>query len=674
MVKQLHEIAKRDKGSVIDFIEGRFKHSRDELVHQIRQWCLNLAWFRGEQNIDFDPRSRSWLRNDPDNTNMPWRVRIISNLMMPLVRKSAAKLSYIHPVWDVIPATPDEEDIQIANTSTKILQDVWQQQNMNIQLIRLLFWMLNCSSSFLKVSWDAEAGDELQVMSNELEKDLISKAMEKFGLSELPQEFNVPTGQLGIDVVTPFNITIDNNLENFEDNFFCIESHLRSKDWVIEKFGNKFKNLSETSEVDILRFPSIYDPGTRKSERKGVLVHDLYVKKCNLFKKGLYCCIGGGEILIAPKDNPFSHGQLPYTHFLEIFTPGNVWGTCVSDQVRSNQSRYNRISSGIIENINLNSNLQWLNPEQNKKTIFTNEPGAVLKYQYPYEPKPVQPRAMPAYVERMLDRTRMDMQDTASSHDVSEAKAEPGIRSGKAVLALQDADDSIYGPVLMWFDESLSKAGVLAIQTIAQYASEERTVQITGEYNQVESLTFTGAMLKGKNKANYWNVRVKTFGRQAMSRSGRENLARTLIDIGVLNPQMDRDKILHIMGTADLVSMFDQDAAARSCQYEEIQKLMQGQPVQVELLQNHNVHIECIRKFKNGGRYKGLNPQQRQAIDQHVIEHLKMQAQEQLLPQVMQQEILNAMAPAQTTNPAGPGAQSGRGSSTGGGPGTGTGG
>lgn len=639
-MKNLYEV-KRNSSSVIDFVKGHFKDRREEISRLHRSWCLNLAWCRGDQNVDFDANSRTWLKNDPTDHRFAHRVRIISNMMLPLVRKSVAKLSYIHPVWDVIPATPDEVDIQIANISTKVLQDLWQQVDMNSKLIRLLFWMLNCGSAFFKVTWDAEAGDEIQIMSNELESESIQRVMEKFGFTEIPEAFSIPQGQLSVDVVTPFNITLNNNTECFDENNWVIESHLRSKDWVIEKFGKKYRDLTETDDTQLLQFPHLYSSNYRK-DNKGVLVHELYVKRSKLFKKGLYCMIGGDEILISPRDNPYVHGQLPYTHFTEILTPGNIWGTCVSEQVRSNQARYNRISSGIIEHINLTSNLQWLNPSQNKTSIFTNEPGGVINYTYPYKPEPHQPRSLPSYVERMLDRTRMDMQDTASSHDVSEAKAEPGIRSGKAVLALQDADDSIYGPVLLMVDEALSKTGMYAIQTLAQYVNEQRTIYITGEYNAIEALTFTGAMLRGeKNQANYWRVRVKTFGRQAMSRSGREQLVRTLVELNILNPQIDRDKILHIMGTADLVSMFDQDAAARSYQNDEIQKLLQGQPAQVELGQNHVVHLEILKKFKNSGRWGSIPPQVRQLVDAHYVEHLKMQAYESILPQLLIQEQMN---------------------------------
>lgn len=637
-MKQLYDL-KRNSKDVIDFVTSQFKERRLEISELIRIWCLNLAWYRGSQNLDFDVNSRTWLRNDPSiNKN---KVRLVSNLMMPLVRKSVAKMSYIHPVWDVIPATPDEDDIQIANTSTKVLQDLWQQVEMNSKLIRLLFWMLNCGSAFFKVTWDAEAGDEIQVMSNQVEEGLIKAAMEKFGFSEIPQAFNVPQGQLVIDVVTPFNITLDNHTECLDENLWIIESHLRDKDWIVEKFGTKYKNLQEVDETDLLSFPHLYSSKTRRELRKGVLTHELYIKRCGLFKQGLYALVGGGEILIPPRKLPYIHGKLPYTQFTEIITPGNIWGTCVSEQVRANQARYNRISSGVVENINLNSQLQWLNPEQNKRSVFTNEPGAVINYTYPYKPEPNQPRTLPSYVERMLDRTRMDMQDTASSHDVSEAKNEPGIRSGKTVLALQEADDSIYGPVLLMMDEALSATGTLAIQTLAQYVTEERVLYITGEYNAIEAVNFTGAMLKGKNNANYWKVRVKTFGRQAMSRSGREQLARTLIEVGVLNPQTDRDKILHIMGTADLVSMFDQDAATRSYQNDEIQMMLKGQPAKVELAQNHGIHIEVIKKCKNSGKWKNYPPQVKQLIEQHLLEHLKMQAYESVLPQLLVQEIIN---------------------------------
>jgi hypothetical protein len=239
----------------------------------------------------------------------------------------------------------------------------------------------------------------------------------------------------------------------------------------------------------------------------------------------------------------------------------------------------------------------------------------------------------------------MDIQDTASSHDVSEAKAEPGIRSGKAVLALQDADDSVLGPVLLWFDEKLAESGSLLIQTISQYVSENKIIQVQGEFSELETITFTGNMLEGQNKGNYWDVRVKTFGRQAMSRSGREQLTRTLIELQLLHPQMHRDELLHIIGAADTLTIYDQTSIDRTRQWKELELITTGgseaaNTVEVVMGQNHEIHINMIKKFISSSKWEKLDQNQKLAVTEHYKRHLQMAASEIAMKQAYMQQAL----------------------------------
>lgn len=631
MAEHIFEIKKGKKATVVDFINTKFIKTRESMQEVYRSWMLNLAWVRGFQNVDYSLKDRKFRSYNQKN---PWRVRLISNLMLPVARRMVSNLVTLGNVWDVIPATSDEDDIQIAETGSKVLQDTWQRKEMDQKTIRLAFWQSICSSAFLKVGWDANIGNFESVPANNIDEDLARQFMEFNGFDILPDEIEVNEGDVFIDVVSPFNIIFDENANVIEDSPWSIETSLRTKDWVIENFGTKFKDLTESKEHELFLYPFITGQKTR-APRTGVLIHELFIKRNNKFKKGLHAVIAGDQIIIRPQDNPYEHGELPYAHFLEIYDPASLYGTCSVEQIRSNQARYNRISSGIMEQINLMSNLQWLNPRQSGIKQFTNRPGQVLSYTFPHKPEQVQLRPIPAYVERLLDRTRLDMQDTASTHDVSEAKAEPGVRSGRAVLALQDADDSILGPTLLWFDRALSKTGRLVLQTLTQFVDSDRIIQIRGEFNEQQAITFSGETLKGNSKgADYWKVRVKTYGRQAMSRGGRETLTRTLIELQLLNPQVHREELLQIIGAADILSIYDKSSADRTRQWKEIQKIINGEDVSVYLGQNHDAHIRAIKRYISSGKWDGLDDKQKQGIVQHMSQHMQQEVLELTFPQL----------------------------------------
>lgn len=629
---------KKKKESVKDFILDQVSERKKYMAEYHRSWALNLAWVRGFQNVDFDKDVRQFVTQ----SRSPWRLRLVSNLMLPLVRKNVAKIVHFSPVWDAIPATPDEEDIQIANTSTKILRDVWQQVDMTKKLIRATYWMSTCCSSFLKIGWDVNAGTEITVKKSDIDKDLVDQVLEQFGV-DLEEEVKLPTGNIFVDVVSPFNITLPHDISMFEEATWCIESQLRSTDYIVDTYGNKFKDLKEAKHSEIFLHPHLHPHDRSDMTNKGVLVHELFVKKSRTYKRGLHAIIADDKFIVKPSDNPYDHGELPYAQFTEIVDPVSVWGTCVAEQIRPNQAFYNRNRSQIAEQMNLMSNIQWLNPRQSGISSFNNKPGGVINFNHPFKPEQVTPRPIPAYMSQMLDRTRLDIQDTSSSHDVSEAKAEPGIRSGRAVLALQDADDSVLGPTLQDFDGSLSRVGKLILQTLRQFTDNDRIIQVTGEFNQLETISFTGSDLIGRNEGDYFKVRVKTFGRESMSRAAREQRVQMLIETGLFNPQAHRDELLHVLGTADLASIFEIQQSGRTRQWDELKKLMNGEEVVVNIGENHAIHSEVVNKFIASSQWTGLSNKIKEKIRQHLDDHLRMSAIEQVKPQVYAQQAFQQL-------------------------------
>ena len=628
---ELFDVSKGKKNSVKDFVLDKFSSRHETMSELYRSWMLNLAWVRGYQNTDFDSSNRTFRT---PSAKHPWKARLVSNLMLPIVRRNVSQLVHNTNVWDVIPATADQEDLNISQTAKKLLLAYWDILDMPQKLLRVAFWQSVCSSAFLKVGWDTQAGDEVSIQSQDVEAETLRNFLQLQGFTETPKELKVREGDAFIDVVTPFNMLFDPNANIMEESMWSVESQIKSKDWVIDTYGNKWKDLTETDSQELFLYPFIHGERTGKLPTKGILVHEFNAVRSRKHKNGIHAIMSSdGQMLKTPQDMPYDHGELPYTHFLEIYDPASLWGTNAAEQVRPHQARYNRVQSAVLENININTNIQWLNARQSTIKQFTNKPGQVYNYNHPFKPEQTTIKPLPAYLDRFLDRTRLDMQDTASTHDVSEAKAEPGIRSGKAVLALQDADDSVKGPVLLWFDKGVAKTGKQLLQILSVKISDERLIEVRGTFSEQETLSFKGGDLKGKSRGNYFKVRTKTYGRQPLSRAGREGLVETLINLQLLHPQIHREELLHLIGAADVLSIYDENSNDRLRQHEEIKQLMEQQEVGVYFGQNHDVHISSIKKFIASNQWDELEPQIKEAISQHLRNHLEQQTIELIYQQ-----------------------------------------
>ncbi len=281
MTKQLHD-TKRNKDDVLSYVKSILEDSKTRMIDLHRDWALSLAWVRGQQNVDFDSKSRKWLKS---KTN-PWQNRLIANMLLPIVRNKVARSMIFRNVWDAIPATPDQEDIEIAKVSTKILEDIWVKHKMPMILLRTLFWRSITGNGFIKVGWDKDAGDSVQVETRLIEDETLQQFMAMIGFDETPETVEVKPGELFLNVVSPFNLTFDPLAMMVEDSEIAIESNLRSLDWIVQKYGNKWKKLlSENIDTEQLISPWIYQNNNESINKKGVLVHELYIKPRGRFEK-----------------------------------------------------------------------------------------------------------------------------------------------------------------------------------------------------------------------------------------------------------------------------------------------------------------------------------------------------------------------------------------------------
>lgn len=196
-MNNLYELKKKN---VTDFIKEASKDHRERMRSKHREWALNLAWVNGHQNVNFDSKTCRY------NTTpkQAWQSSLVSNLMLPIVQGNVSRFIARNMPWTVVPATPDQEDIQISQTGTKLFTHYWNVLNMLKTMIRVLHWQSTCSSGFLKVGWDPDIGEDVQIASQNVEQDTLTQYLEQLGIfEEQPETIDLKQGDLFTDVVSP---------------------------------------------------------------------------------------------------------------------------------------------------------------------------------------------------------------------------------------------------------------------------------------------------------------------------------------------------------------------------------------------------------------------------------------------------------------------------------------
>ena len=657
------QLDKKNPKTIINFVQQSWTN-RYRLKYDLeRQWYLNIAWLAGKQNFIWNDAAKQL--NEPPAP--PWRVRMVINLISPQIRTYLAKLYKPQIEWDVLPATADSEDAQIAELDKSVLKNYWSTLKMTEKFLDLLEWMVYTGSAFGKVCYDPDLGEELLVTPQDLAEENYSEGTPQFDeynkylRKKFKSKFKteddykyIKLGDVDLRVVSPFDIVIDPLALHMRDAKWLIETsvdyidNIKAK-WGVDVKAESLNNSGYTNFANKLRNISTRGSTVETVANDVAYVHQLWIKPCEKFPNGAEYILCQNKVL-KEGDNPYSHRKIPYVYFGEIPVKGRFWCTSTVEQLIPSQANYNRTKSQLIENRNLMSRPKWLVPKTAKiaNNAITSEPGEVIEYN-PAGGKPEQIAApgIPSYVENMLIQDRADLEDISGVHEVSKAQAPGEVRSGRGILALIEQDETRIGPQYVKLDSCLEELGSLVLSTAAQYVKEERIAKMLGEDDSLNIFGWNGQQLIGKNYGrpgvNYFDVRVKSLAGLPNSRAAQMELLETLMNNGVLNPETDRELIFKLINIGQVNKQLDKARTHRTKALQENLILAQGQEVPVFVWQDHKAHLEILDEFRCSSKYEILPDEIKQLFLLHEQKHKEAIALKTAEPEVLLRKAVNKL-------------------------------
>jgi hypothetical protein len=633
-MKNSYDVKWSDKESVGSYVTEILKDRVEDLKDFHRDNYVNILWaLLGRQDVYYDRFTRSIIDKKPPE----WKVKIISNLLFPQVRRTIAKLAK-QPVWDVMPATTEQADINISQLDKNILIHYWFYLRMPGKFIDFLTWLVCTGNGVFKVGWDAKSGETLKLTDED-------KAVYKNATGKTKAPSQIWMGDPFIEVCSPFSVFWEKG-QKLSESDWCIHVKLRTPDYVYKRYKVKVDPCNRKSDFYDFKLINLMNNGSTDSMSNKVAVVEY-------FDNDHYALLFNDNVHLIGA-NPYE--EKPFVHVVEVPVPGAELGTSSVKQNRPNQAQYNGTRSRILQHSILMGNPKWAVARGAKihQRSLDDRSGEVVEYNYPFKPDVIKPSALPAYIERILQTCRDDMRDIGSFHEVSQAQGEPGLRSGKAVLALQDADDLIQSVPLQLINEGLQEVGVKLLKVINKFVDEERLARITGDNKELQIFSFTGKSLQGQNAGrpgvNYFDVRISTYSAYPLTRIGMEERIRSLIEFQLLDPIQDRNKILSMLANSDLGAEMDEYAIDRTQATEENYAMLQGSQPQALPVENHQIHIDSHSKFIKS-RKNSIDPEVLKLFFQHIDQHRMVEAQDM----ARQQQIV-----AMTLGPQNPMGQPGQ--------------
>lgn len=562
--------AEKQAKTWVTWIDQEYKKAKDGRANIERQWYLNLSMYFGKQYLSFINDS-----NLPGNINgklvtppaPPWRTRLVSNKIRPIIRTELARVTSQKPNASVVPASSDDADLFAAQAGEQIWESFWANEKGQSTFRRAMWWTLICGSGFIKDWWDPNAVDP-----------------------QCPDT----VGKICMGPVTPFHLFVpDLREEEIEDEPFVINVYTRPVEFV-KQFYSKYSDLANANadtvnSSEIMEDAYLNLQGSTHTQPDSVLCKEIWIKPGahkDFPDGGMVTIVSNTVVYATDMGMPYKHGQYPFTKFDHI-PSGKFYADSVIVDLTPLQKEYNRTRSQLVEARNRMSKPQLRAPIGSVNPAkITSEPGIVIEYRpglAPPEPMPLQ--GVPNYVVQELSILQGDMEDVSSQHAVSRGETPSGLTAATAISYLQEQDDAPLSHTYQSIEEGFQKLAFQVLNLVVQYWDAEHMVKVTGTDGAFDTM-----VLKSSDVETGTDIRMEAGSSLPTSKAARQAFLMDLMKSGFIDP----NKGLELMEIGGVQKLYDQlNVDKRQAQRENLRmKSVTGEQMDIYDQQLNAVRIQ----------------------------------------------------------------------------------
>ena len=574
-------------------IKADFEARREARREIEAKWNLNLRFMLGKQNSLIDPRGEIVEENFAHG----YEVREVYNHIAPLIETRLAKFTRVNCAVNVRPAGADDSDVNAARLSGKITYTALADNGFTALAAEANYWAELTGTSFFKVVWDADSGED---------------------------------GGVRIAVCPPQEIFPDDM--SAADVNAC-RSVIHAKVYPVETVYELWGAEVESEDVDIYDYEG-YSKRVLKEkqvsrERSGyALVLERYEAPSKRYPEGRLSIVAGDKVLY-DGELPYMNGAggkrvFPFVRQTSLSVPASFYGMSIIERLIPVQRAYNavknrkhefmaRLASGVYAVEDGSIDVESLEEDG----LY---PGRVVVYrQGGSPPVPMSAGSVPAEFRDEEDRLLNEFRNISGvSNVINVSGTELNTVSGYALSLLLEQEYSRMSVTTESIRTAVKEVARQILRLYRQFADKKRLMTIGGASGEVEVISFIGSDLGGDD------VVTETDSEMVESPATRKNMVLELMRYGLLSDEngrisnRNRSKIIEMLG-------FGNWEAAKSADEVHIRKaeredlgFTRGEKADVCELDDHSLHIDEHKAFAAGAF---VAPAARKLVEEHVRKH-----------------------------------------------------
>ncbi|MFH0960436.1 MAG: hypothetical protein V1897_17230 [Pseudomonadota bacterium] len=613
--------------------------NRQMWIDQIR----NILAFHGVKDfgvtddLAFTRRLSAEQRKELDGVSV--------NFVQPHVRTLTAKLNKSRPILECVPSTSDDSDIQAAKVGDKLVKSEWYQQRMDLKRIELTTWLAITGNAFVHQYFDRSAG---------------------------PLNQGVPVGELRSKVMNSLKTLLEPHRTDISDCRWVIFSEKIPVDQAVELYGESYfqrtgeildihggtSTLDDSSDVvtnSYLNIIGVSDPMAH-NDPDFIELDYIYHMPTKWYPKGFYAVVGERKCYHV-EDYPYPFlRRLPVLHFREVMSPWRFYGETSSSEVLKAEETYTRLRK-VERDYHLDgTNHIWLRKRGTKvddEELLSTQ-NRIIDYDGDTPPERISGVSVPGSIFSSLELAMKEGERTSGISDSSRSIVPSGITSGRALLALQEQDETRLGLTVQMAESEYEKWGQNTLLMVRAFYTEKRRYAFAGDalgggvwfFDKAELAdtqdirTVPGSSLPQNKYAKQETV-TQLFGQGILGNPQGEEAqlrARRMLEFGLVEDLYDDDAVHEQVAEKEnlaMISMAQQAMEKTNGDPQMMQMFMQQIVMPVERYDKHLVHVKIHLRRLNGYGVRD-NPMMYQAMAAHLDQHmaaLQPQNQQQVTPE-----------------------------------------
>jgi len=614
--------------------EGMELRRRHEFI-----WAVTLAYYKGYQNIVFDPVTG--ILNLNRDTFQPYTV----NRIAPFIEARHAKLTKNRPTAIVQPNTTDKVDKAAAKAAERIHKHLWRELEMEEMYDTNQMQMLIAGNAFVENMWDPTAGQF--IMDDKFtDSDVLSIDDE----NEEEKE-KVFLGEVHTGTLTAFNIIPANDqILRLKDQPWIIKRTYQNLAFLYtlyphlqEKIHSDKDNEQTQPERMVTQLSSpissvmSQDASTQDKGTSEAVVKHFMLAPNYQYPKGLMVIVINKELaMLSEFPDDYGKNIYPIVHFKEKKDGHNFWGQSTIERLIPVQRAINILRQKKIKNFSLMAAGKWLiaKGSQIPDDAISDEEGEIIEYN-PAVNKPEQARIapLPNYVESLNQELITDFRDTGGQRETT-FTAGPNLTAGVAMQTQTELTDEVLGPLIKRVGRSMQTVAQQQLLLVDQNWTDPRKVRVLGDNGK-----FSIEMLDNADLRHNTDIHFEIDSLFPDMRGAKQQRAFDLWDRKVIQ---DPKKLIQVLRHGDFDSIIDDQEYLDDSIEQAILMIKRGDRPEITQFQNHPEFVDQMSKWMNTPDWLRLPKERKQLTIDIVKEHM----------QNIMQSLPNQGQPVEQQNPA----------------------